>query len=477
MPVVLEVQMGRHFFVDPPNCYAAFTYEGKEFRTETHHGATNPKWPKHKCEVGYEGKPIEIEFAVMQRKSREEQVRIASVTIKWEHLVPGLRKVDDYAVTAEAEGVRDTAAIRVAATLIPEGITGSPEEQRENGPRRKALFVGISYAGTSSFLEFCHEDAWKMKDFFCQPAYGFSDTPETVKVLMDAENAPEGERPTKENIKAGIKWLVDEAVAGDSLLFFYSGHGTRVPNNNDREKDGYDEALCPIDMEENGMLVDDELNEILVQPLPAGVRLTCFLDACHSGTGMDLPYHWSPYTEGTEWQLDQGGYYAAADVICVSAAADDETAKHRPDLARRRPDHPAGAFTSAFLVACEVHDTQCVQNWKEMMTIIKNVCKDFRYGQSVQLSSTQSFDLTREFNLHDSIPNSNEKMGPVTEGNGEPPASTFGFWSKPPENNPFAGMGQEEKLRYAAEHGCPASAAILAQMEAFRAKYEKSGTE
>ena len=32
----------------------------------------------------------------MQRKSREEQVRIASVTIKWENLVPGLRKVDDY---------------------------------------------------------------------------------------------------------------------------------------------------------------------------------------------------------------------------------------------------------------------------------------------------------------------------------------------------------------------------------------------
>ena len=30
------------------------------------------KWPKHKCELGYEGKPIEIEFAVMQRKSREE---------------------------------------------------------------------------------------------------------------------------------------------------------------------------------------------------------------------------------------------------------------------------------------------------------------------------------------------------------------------------------------------------------------------
>ena len=31
------------------------------------------------------------------------------------------------------------------------------------------------------------------------------------------------------------------------------------------------EALCPVDMEESGLLVDDELNEILVQPLPAGV--------------------------------------------------------------------------------------------------------------------------------------------------------------------------------------------------------------
>lgn len=60
-------------------------------------------------------------------------------------------QVSDYPVTAEVEGVRDTAAIRVAATLIPEGITGSPQ-QRE--PRRKALFVGIQYAGTPGYLDF-----------------------------------------------------------------------------------------------------------------------------------------------------------------------------------------------------------------------------------------------------------------------------------------------------------------------------------
>ena len=34
---------------------------------------------------------------------------------------------------------------------------------------------------------------------------------------------------------------------------------------------GFRKALCPVDMEESGLLVDDELIEILVQPLPAGV--------------------------------------------------------------------------------------------------------------------------------------------------------------------------------------------------------------
>eukprot|EP00438_Fugacium_kawagutii_P029134 Skav236421 [mRNA] locus=scaffold4816:19541:21465:- [translate_table: standard] len=58
--------------------------------------------------------------------------------------------VDDYLVSAEVAGVKDTAAIRVATTLIPNGVVGAPA--REDGPRRKALFVGICYAGTESRL-------------------------------------------------------------------------------------------------------------------------------------------------------------------------------------------------------------------------------------------------------------------------------------------------------------------------------------
>lgn len=38
------------------------------------------------------------------------------------------------------------------------------------------------------------------------------------------------------------------------------------------------------------MLLDSELFRSLVRPLPAGCRLTCILDSCHSGGVLDLPF-------------------------------------------------------------------------------------------------------------------------------------------------------------------------------------------
>jgi len=421
MPVIVEVLMGRHFFVETPCCYTKFTYNGQEYATDTQKHVTNPKWEKNKFEVPYEGKPLSIDFDVMNRKSREESERIASVTVEWPHFIPGLRKVADYVVQAHVEGVKDTAAIRVAATLIPEGISGEPQRDQ---PNRKALFVGCQYRGPSH-LPHCHEDAEKMKYYFVG-TWGFSDSPENLKVLMDGEDIRPDLWPTRENIRSGISWLVRDAVAGDSLLFYYSGHGGNMPNPNDKEKDGFDEAIMPCDFLEAGSIVDDELNELLVQRLPEGVRLTCFLDCCHSGTAMDLPYRWSPYDEEGEsgkWELDRGGFYAQADVICISAATDAETAANCSAMGgqQRGPESmggrmPAGFFSAAFCVALAVHDTQVKMNWKEMLKIVKNVTRD-KLGsgghQSVQLSSSQKFDLTREFGFHDAIKNTNDKKGPV----------------------------------------------------------------
>ena len=43
-------------------------------------------------------------------------------------------------------------------------------------------------------------------------------------------------------------------------------------------------------MLQNGQIIDNELNAILVNPLPPGCRLHCIIDACHSGSVMDLEF-------------------------------------------------------------------------------------------------------------------------------------------------------------------------------------------
>lgn len=85
-------------------------------------------------------------------------------------------------------------------------------------------------------------------------------------------------------------WLVQGCQPGDSLVFHFSGHGSQQRNYTGDEVDGYDETLCPLDFETQGMIVDDEINAAIVRPLPHGVKLHAIIDACHSGTVLDLPF-------------------------------------------------------------------------------------------------------------------------------------------------------------------------------------------
>lgn len=91
-------------------------------------------------------------------------------------------------------------------------------------------------------------------------------------------------------MRAALAWLINGCQSGDSLLFHFSGHGSRQRNYNGDELDGYDETLCPLDFEAEGMIIDDEINATIVRPLPYGVRLHAVIDSCHSGTVLDLPF-------------------------------------------------------------------------------------------------------------------------------------------------------------------------------------------
>lgn len=79
------------------------------------------------------------------------------------------------------------------------------------------------------------------------------------------------------------------ATPGDLLFLLYSGHGSQQPDVDGLEESGLCDTIIPVDFCENGVISDAELLEVLVSKVPEGVRLTAVVDACHSGTVLDLP--------------------------------------------------------------------------------------------------------------------------------------------------------------------------------------------
>ncbi|MCX7012470.1 MAG: caspase family protein [Candidatus Sumerlaeota bacterium] len=95
------------------------------------------------------------------------------------------------------------------------------------------------------------------------------------------------EEATRKGILAAIdKQLINKSKEGDTVLFYYSGHGTSVPDVNGDEEDGMDEAICPIDCIEDfhKVILDDELGAIITK---LDKRQVVFIfDSCHSGTAL-----------------------------------------------------------------------------------------------------------------------------------------------------------------------------------------------
>ena len=90
---------------------------------------------------------------------------------------------------------------------------------------------------------------------------------------------------TRVNIVNNLTNLVSTAKSGDSIVFYYSGHGTRVANiGADFEVDGLDEAICPHDFSTGGFITDDKFKSIFSN-LKAGVNFEVIFDCCHSGSG------------------------------------------------------------------------------------------------------------------------------------------------------------------------------------------------
>ncbi|KAG8997692.1 Ca(2+)-dependent cysteine protease [Tulasnella sp. 427] len=178
--------------------------------------------------------------------------------------------------------------------------------------KKKGLIIGINYFGTDQELGGCINDARNMKNFIARN-YGYRD--EDVVILTDDAQNPV-QHPTRSNIIRAMEWLVRGAQPNDSLFFHYSGHGGLTKDTDGDEEDGWDEVIYPMDYKETDHIVDDEMHEIMVRPLPEGCRLTAIFDSCHSGSALDLPYIYS-----TEGKIKEPNLYVEAGSSILSAAS------------------------------------------------------------------------------------------------------------------------------------------------------------
>lgn len=174
-------------------------------------------------------------------------------------------------------------------SMIPADFSGT----------RRAVMIGINYVGDNpGELRGCHNDVHNMKEYI-KDCHGFQEE-DIVLLLDDDEHTP----PTSANILAAFKKLASEAQPGDACFVHYSGHGCSIRDDDGDEADRKDEALCPVDYQQAGVLRDDDILEILIAPLPVGVTMTCVMDCCHSGTILDLPFIFLADGEQQEMMAD-----------------------------------------------------------------------------------------------------------------------------------------------------------------------------
>jgi hypothetical protein len=155
----------------------------------------------------------------------------------------------------------------------------------------RALFIGVGkYQLPDADLPGIDLDLNMMQEI--AKVLGFNDS--QIKVLLD-------EQATLANVEQTMaSWLVQGVTPNDRVLIYFSGHGTRIPDENgDETDDGADEVLTMHDTALDrhngrdtlkGVLVDDRFSELLAQ-IPSN-NVLILVDACHSGTStkaLELP--------------------------------------------------------------------------------------------------------------------------------------------------------------------------------------------
>eukprot|EP00929_Paragymnodinium_shiwhaense_P094551 TRINITY_DN5516_c0_g2_i1.p1 TRINITY_DN5516_c0_g2~~TRINITY_DN5516_c0_g2_i1.p1 ORF type:complete len:928 (+),score=244.21 TRINITY_DN5516_c0_g2_i1:411-2786(+) len=277
----------------------------------------------------------------------------------------------------------------------PGGIASSPSKlpmALNIKGRRKALTIGINYIGHKvGQLKGCINDSDTFISILTEQfGYNVSD----IRQLRDDN---EKRMPTRKNMIAALSWLVSGAKPGDHLFFHFSGHGSQAKDSTGDEMDGMDETLVPCDYKTAGMFSDDELRKLVVTPLPKGVRLTCVLDCCHSGSLMDLSYKVSLGADNATCSVKKKQTSnttpekCSGEVVMLSGCMDEQCSA---DIGSTASAKAAGALTSAFKAVISKKPDSSVY---QLLSNIREYLKKKKFPQVPQISYEHHLNLSEAF--------------------------------------------------------------------------------
>lgn len=165
-----------------------------------------------------------------------------------------------------------------------------------------ALLIGVNkysyqkYPNKVRDLNGTNNDVGLMKNLLVD-IYGFKYVADSetspIKILLNEQATQKGIRDAFrsqiiENAKKYKETAKVDASNGATVVFYYSGHGSKLEDDNGDESDGIDETIMPhdtsIDRKNNKDIRDDEFDAFFTELKNYTTNITFIFDSCHSGT-------------------------------------------------------------------------------------------------------------------------------------------------------------------------------------------------
>lgn len=192
-----------------------------------------------------------------------------------------------------------------------------------NNEKLCAILIGIRYPAGNSHLNGCHNDIKNVHNYLENEKKEQNLDIDYI-VLADSKEPICGKIENIWPSRDAILKAFESSIGRYNKYFIhYSGHGTNKRDSSGDESDHLDEAICPYDFNDSGVITDDELRKRFLDRLDEKCVVRILMDCCRSGTIWDLSHIYKASIR--KWIVDTYNQSKCdADVVCLSGCKDDQ---------------------------------------------------------------------------------------------------------------------------------------------------------